>query len=68
MISEFNVHLLYLPSLKNVVADFLSRPHQTTTRSVGVTSAAGPVDFEEIAAEQTRCPKMQYLQAAHNSN
>jgi hypothetical protein len=25
-ISEFNVQLLYLPSLKNVVADFLSRP------------------------------------------
>ncbi len=33
-ISEFNVQLLYLPGLKNVVADFLSRPSQTTTRSV----------------------------------
>jgi hypothetical protein len=25
-ISEFNVQILYLPGLKNVVADFLSRP------------------------------------------
>ncbi len=33
-ISEFNVQLLHLPGLKNVVADFLSRPSQTTTRSV----------------------------------
>jgi hypothetical protein len=28
-ISEFNVQLLYLPGLKNVVADFLSRPKKT---------------------------------------
>jgi hypothetical protein len=56
-ISEFNVQLLYLPGLKNVVADFLSRPHQTTTGSVGgAMSAADPVDFEEMATKQNCCP------------
>jgi hypothetical protein len=30
-ISGFNEQILYLPSLKNVVADFFSRPNQTTT-------------------------------------
>jgi hypothetical protein len=39
-ISEFNGQLLYLPGVKNVVADFLSRPNQTTTGSVTSTSAA----------------------------
>jgi hypothetical protein len=33
-ISEFNVQMLYLPGLKNVVADFLSRPNQATIGSV----------------------------------
>ncbi len=45
-ISEFNVQLLYLPGLKNVVADFLSCPNQTTTGSVAATSAADPVDLK----------------------
>jgi hypothetical protein len=44
-----------LPGLKNVVSDFLSRPSQTTTGSVAATSAADPVDFEEMAAEQNCC-------------
>jgi hypothetical protein len=60
-ISEFNVQILYLPSLKNVVADFLSCPNQTTAGSVAATSAADPVDFEEMVAEQNRCPEMQRL-------
>jgi hypothetical protein len=60
-ISEFNVQLLYLPSLKNVVADFLSCPNQTTTASVAATSAADPVDFEEMAAEQNHCLETQRL-------
>jgi hypothetical protein len=60
-ISEFNVQLLYLLGLKNVVADFLSRPNQTATGSVAATSAADPVDFEEMAAEQNRCPETQRL-------
>ncbi len=59
-ISEFNVQILYLPGLKNVVADFLSRPNKTTAGSVTATSAADPVDFEEIA-EQNRCPATQRL-------
>jgi hypothetical protein len=44
--------MLYLPGLKNVIADFLSRPNKTTTGSVTAMSAADPVDFEEMAAAQ----------------
>ncbi len=50
-----------MPRLKNVVADFLSRPNQTTTGSVAATSAADPVDLEEMAAEQNRCSETQHL-------
>ncbi len=53
--------MLYLPGLKNVVADFLSRPNQATTGSVAAALAADPVDFEEMAAEQNRCPETQRL-------
>jgi hypothetical protein len=60
-ISEFNVQLLYLPGLKNVVADFLSRPPPQTTGSVAATTAADPVDYEEMAAEQHSCPETQRL-------
>ncbi len=55
------MQILYLPGLKNVVADFLSRPNITTAGSVAATSVADPVDFEEIAAEQNRCPETQRL-------
>jgi hypothetical protein len=58
-ISEFNVQLLYLPGLKNV-ADFLSRP-PPPAGTVAATAAADPVDFEEMAAEQNRCPETQRL-------
>ncbi len=37
-ISEFIVQILYLPGLKNAVANFLSRPNQTTAGSVAATS------------------------------
>jgi hypothetical protein len=47
--------------LKNVVADFLSWPNQTTTESVATTSVADPVDFKEMAAEQHLCPEMKRL-------
>jgi hypothetical protein len=47
------VQLLYLPGLKNVVADFSSHPNQTATGSVAATSAADPVDFKEIATSKT---------------
>jgi hypothetical protein len=56
-ISEFNVWLLYLPGLKNVVADFLSCPPPQTTGSVAATMAADPVDYEEMAAEEHCCPE-----------
>jgi hypothetical protein len=55
------VQLLYLPGLKNVVANFLSRPNQTATGSVTATLVADQVDFEEMAPEQNRCPEMQRL-------
>jgi hypothetical protein len=60
-ISEFNVQLLYLPSLKNVVANFLSHLTQTVTGSVAAMSSAYPVDFEEMAAEQHRYLETQWL-------
>jgi hypothetical protein len=47
--------------LKNVVADFLSHPNLTATGSVAAMSAADLVDFEEMAAEQHRCPETQRL-------
>jgi hypothetical protein len=61
---RFSQNLMYsccLPGLKNVVADFLSRPPQQTTGSVAATTAADPVDFEEMAAEQHCCPETQCL-------
>jgi hypothetical protein len=45
--------------LKNVVADFLSHQNQTAAGSVAITSAADPVDFEEMAAEQNCCLETQ---------
>jgi hypothetical protein len=60
-ISEFSVQLLYLPGLKNVVADFLSRPPPLSTGTVAATATADPVDFEEMAAEQNRCLETQHL-------
>jgi hypothetical protein len=46
-ISEFNVQMLYLPRLKNVVADVIAAA--TTT----------PNDFTVMAAEENRCLEMQ---------
>jgi hypothetical protein len=60
-ILEFNVQLLYLPGLKNVIADFLSRPLPGSTKTVATTAVADPVDFEEMATEQNRCAEMQRL-------
>ncbi len=59
-ISEFNVQILYLPGLKNVIADFLSSPNKTAA-PVAATSTADPVDFKEMAAEQNSCPETQRL-------
>jgi hypothetical protein len=52
-ISVFNVQLLYLPALKNVIADFLSHPLPQSAGSVA-TAAADPVDYEEMATETQR--------------
>ena len=55
--------MLYLPGLKNVVADFLSRPFQPEPVGPTVVTAAAvdPIDFEEMAAKQARCPETQRL-------
>ncbi len=39
----------------------MSRPNQITAGSVTAASAADPVDFEEMAAKQNRCPETQRL-------
>ena len=55
--------MLYLPGLKNVVADFLSRPFQPEPvgPTVAAAAAVDPIDFKEMAAEQARCPETQRL-------
>jgi hypothetical protein len=62
-ISEFNVQMLYLPSLKNVVSNFFVPPPPPPEPSgtVAATTAADPVDFEAMAAEQNRCTETQCL-------
>jgi hypothetical protein len=56
------------PVLKNVVADFLSCPNQATTGSVAAAKAANPLDFKEMAAEQTVAQKRSVCWAAHPLN
>jgi hypothetical protein len=54
--------MLYLPGLKNVVADFLSQTSPPElTGNVAAAAAADPVDFEAMAAEQNSCTEMQRL-------
>ncbi len=60
-ISEFNVQLLYLPGLKNVVADFLSYPLLESTETVAAMAAADPMDFKEMATKQSSCAETQRL-------
>jgi hypothetical protein len=50
--------MLYLPGLKNVVADFLSRPSPLEPTG---NVAADPVNFEAMAAEQNSCAETQRL-------
>jgi hypothetical protein len=59
-ISEFNIQMLYLPGLKNDVADFLSRPSPPEPTG-DVAAAADPVNFEAKAAEQNSCAETQVL-------
>ncbi len=61
-ISEFNIQMLYLAGLKNVVADFLSRPSPLgPTGTVAAAAEADPVNFEAMAAEQNSCAETQRL-------
>jgi hypothetical protein len=52
------MQILYLPALKNIVADFLSHPSPPPWNPL---VAADPVDFEAMAAEQNRCAETQRL-------
>jgi hypothetical protein len=52
--------MLYLPGLKNVVADFLSRPSPPEpTGNIAAAAAADPV--KAMAAEQNSCAETQGL-------
>ncbi len=58
-ISELYIQMLYL---KNVAADFLSRPSPPEpTGNVAAAAAADPVDFKAMAAEQNSCAERQRL-------
>jgi hypothetical protein len=73
-ISEFNMQMMYLPGLKNVVANFLSRqppppPPPEPSGTVAAAAEADPVDFEAIAAEQNSvCAETQRLLGGSSLN
>jgi hypothetical protein len=65
--------MLYLPGLKNVVADFLSRPPKPSSppesaETVAASAAADPVDFKALDAEQILAQKRSTCLAVHPSN
>jgi hypothetical protein len=63
-ISKFNVQMLYLPGLQNVVADFLSCLSPTPRPAGAVVAApvaAAMVDFQAMATEQILCWETQHL-------
>jgi hypothetical protein len=61
-ISNFNIQVSYLPALKNVVADFLSRPSPPEpTGNVAAAAVADPVNFEAMAAKQNSCAETKRL-------
>ncbi len=69
LIFEFNIQMLYLPGLSNVVADFMSRPSPLEpTGNVAAATAADPVDFEAMADEQIAAQKCSVCSAKHHSN
>jgi hypothetical protein len=61
--------MLHLPSLNNVVADFLSPPPPLESSiTVATVAAAHQVDFEAMATEQNRSAETQHCLAVHPSN
>jgi hypothetical protein len=64
-ISDFNVQMLSLPGLNNVVAHFFSRPPSLeppgAIATIATVAAANPVDFEAMATEQNHCAETQRL-------
>jgi hypothetical protein len=53
---RFNVQMLYLPGLKQVIADFLSPPPPPQpTGDVDAAAATTPIDFEAMTAKQNHC-------------
>jgi hypothetical protein len=62
-ISEFNVQMLYLPGLNNVIADFCLTPSPPLEPSgtVAATAEADPVDFKAMATKQNHCAETQRL-------
>jgi hypothetical protein len=69
-ISEFNLQILYLSGLKNIIPDFLSRPlpPPEPSETDAAAAEADPVDFKAMAAEQNCCTETQRLLAVHPSN
>jgi hypothetical protein len=55
--------MLYLPGLKNVIADFSSHPPSPPEPSgtVNATTAGDPFYFSAMAAEQNHCAETQRL-------
>ncbi len=61
--------MLYLPGLKNVVADILSRPSPPErTGNVATAAAANPVGFKAMAANKIAAQKRSVCLEEHLSN
>jgi hypothetical protein len=70
-ISEFNVQMLYLPGLKNIVADFLSRPSPPPPESaetVAASVAADPVNSMLWSPSKTAAHKRSTCFVVHPPN